>query len=371
MDVVETALKVLKTRLARLSSSSVLANTVTGFVTCYINHWQSFPSLLPVCLDFVLARGAGALQESDTSLRWYVDFFLDKCIETRQFGSAVALLAIPTTAAVIKETIEKNLITEGLDDLVVRLSRCLLDASQPEESLSFRSAAATALKTTGKTIVQICRNSAETSGNIFLIILNLIQDEEKEVRSDTAQFLTNLLSPLESSPTYCPRLVQMSPTLCLEDFADQISRWFTPLHLIPVIFDLLKDPEIAKEDAIQSLYEREPRNFFHEETETISFLVRVVESLSPAIENGNKPFQLEMDVQKMIEDTDKYLNRIQSDPLYEIGAEWLFIHSSESYSILARLSARLAIITLCCPSASQRIPELQKTIQQLNRHRNL
>ncbi len=374
MDVVETAMKVLKNRLARLSSSSILANTVTGFVTCYITHWQAFPNLLPVCLNFVLARGAGALQENDTSLRWYVDFFLDKCIETRQLGSAVALLAIPTASAVIKEAVEKNLIIDGIDDLVIRLSRCLLDASQPEESASFRSAAAASLKSTGKTLAEICHRSPETSGNLFLLILNLIQDEEKEVRADTAFFLTDLLSPLESSPSFCPQLIQMSPTRCFEDFAYQITRWFSAQHLVPVIFDLLKDSEITREDEIQLLYDREARNFFHEETETINFLVKVVESLSKAIVNDNKPFELEIDVQKNLEEAGQYLERIQSDPLFKNGAsEWLFIQSSQIHSVLARLSARLTIIGLFCPSWQENLQflELKKTVQQLERRHTL
>ena len=146
LDVVEPALQVLKDRLVRMSSSSILANTVTGFVTAYIHQWETFPSLLPVCLDFVQARGVTALMErGDASLRWYADFFLEKCIESRQFGTTTALAAIPAAASVIKESVEKNLVY-GLDDLVTRLTRVLLDASSPEESLEFRLAAAKSLK---------------------------------------------------------------------------------------------------------------------------------------------------------------------------------------------------------------------------------
>lgn len=145
----EPALRVLKDRLVRLSSSSILANTVTGFVTHYIGHWEKFPSLLPVCLDFVQARGVGALLErGDASLRWYADFFLDKCIEARRLGTATALAAIPAASAVIKEAVEKNIV-DGLDDLVTRLTRALLDAAQPEESLDFRLAAVRSLKVIG------------------------------------------------------------------------------------------------------------------------------------------------------------------------------------------------------------------------------
>lgn len=146
LDVVEPALQVLKDRLVRLSSSSILANTVTGFVTYYILHWESFPSLLPVCLEFVQARGVTALMEQgDASLRATLDFFLDKCIESRQLGTTTALTAIPAASSVIRESVEKNLV-DGLDDLVTRLTRALLDASSSEESLDFRMAAARSLK---------------------------------------------------------------------------------------------------------------------------------------------------------------------------------------------------------------------------------
>lgn len=377
LDVVETGLKVLKNRLARLSSTSVLANTVTGFVAYYIGHWESYPSLLPVCLEYILARGASALQESDTSLGRYVDFFLDKCIETRQLGSAVALLAIPTTSAVIKEIVEKNLLMGGLDEVVVRLSRCLLDASQPEESISFRSAAAASLKATGRILVEMVNKQAETSRNLFLVILNLIQDEEKEVRADTAYFLTDLLYPLNSSLSSCsnPRLVQMSPSRCLEEFAGQIHRWFSPHHLIPVVFHLLKDSEPAKDEEIQALYEREPRNFFREETDTVRFLVKVVEALSTALtSDSSKPFELQVDVRQFVEDASQFVDRIHADPSYVNDTnEWLFTHSAETYSILMRLSARLTIIALCYPywQRDQRFLELQSTIQLLNRQQAL
>lgn len=144
--MVEPALQVLKDRLVRLSSSSILANTVTGFVTYYIGAWETFPSLMPVCLDFVQARGVGALMErGDTSFRWYADFFLGKCIESRQLGTATALSAIPAASAVIKDALQKSLVL-GSDDLLTRLTRALLEASKPEESLDFRLAAARSLK---------------------------------------------------------------------------------------------------------------------------------------------------------------------------------------------------------------------------------
>ena len=88
IDVAEPALKILTQRVARLSSSSVLANSVVCYVNYYIQHADTHPSLLPVCLNFVLQRGATCLVENETSLKQFANFFLDKCIETKTFGTA-------------------------------------------------------------------------------------------------------------------------------------------------------------------------------------------------------------------------------------------------------------------------------------------
>lgn len=362
----ETALKGMKTRLARLSSSSVLANTVTGFVTYYITNWRLYPSLLPVCLDFVQARGAGALLESDTSLQNHLDFFLDKCIQARQLGSPVALLAIQTTSSIIKEIIEKGLPINDLEEVAFRLSRCLLEASQPEESTSFRSAAAVSLKTTGKLLVEMANKRAETSQNFFLLILNLIQDEEKDIRTDTAFFLTELIASVNGNSEGIISLVQMSPTQCLEEFAFHIHHWFPKEHVVPVIFNLLKNSDLVKGESIQPLYDREPRNFFHEETESVSFLVKVFETLFA--KGDSEAWQLDIDVQQVIEEANSLLDRIKADTLFDEQAkEWLFTQSAGTYSALIRLSARLNIIASTCPSWKTDQLELQSTIEILTR----
>lgn len=370
--MVEMALKVLKNRLARLSSSSILANTVTGFVTYYITNWKTYPSLLPVCLDFILARGAGALQESDTSLAWYIDFFLDKCIETRQLGSAVALLAIPTASAVIKETVEKSLLMEGLDKVVLRLSRCLLDASQPQESICFRSAAAASLKATGRTLLAMANKAAETSCNLFLVVLNLVQDEEKDIRADTAFFLTDLLASLHSGPAQLPRLAQLNPNQCLLEFSHQVHHWFSAHHLIPILFQLLKDPDPVDDDVNPtSLYEREPCNFFREETQSVVFLIQVVQTLASAqvtSDGGEQPLELRVDVPQLVLEANQCVSRVQADPSSD-AVRWLFTLSVDTYTVLLRLAARLTMIALCTPSwqTDQQFCKLQGTIQSLIR----
>ena len=93
LDVVESALKVLTQRVVRLSSSSILAISVMPYVCYRIRYAQMNPSLLPVCLDFVLERGATCLLGSDTSIKEFVDFFFDDCIQARKFGTTTVILA--------------------------------------------------------------------------------------------------------------------------------------------------------------------------------------------------------------------------------------------------------------------------------------
>jgi hypothetical protein len=308
--------------------------------------------------------------ESDTSLQANLDFLLGTFIETRQLGSAVALSAIPTASAVIKETIEKSLPVDNLDSVIFRLSRCLLDASQPEEAPPFRAAAAASLKMTGRLLVERTYKTAETSRNLFLLILNLIQDEEKDIRGDTAFFLTDLVSSLNSTSPENPRMFQMSPTCCLEEFALHIHHWFPKQHIVPVIFDLLKNCDPVEIDEIQQpLYDREPRNFFQEETESVRFLVKVVKSLASAMEcDDNHPFQLNVDVEHTFEEAHQCLDRVRPNLSFSAEAnEWLFTQSAESYSVLIRLNARLSIIGLCCPSweTDHRFLELKSLIERM------
>ena len=106
-----------------------------------------------------------------------------------------AIAAIPTAAAVIRESLEKALIdnAEDLNHLVLRLTRVLLDASQPTQSIGFRTAASQSLKSTGKVWLEMEGKGAETSRNLFMTVFHLIQDEEKDVRWDAATFLTEIL----------------------------------------------------------------------------------------------------------------------------------------------------------------------------------
>jgi len=105
------------------------------------------------------------------------------------------MVALPTTAAVIRESLEKALIDneEDLNYLVLRLTRAQLDASQPTQSIGFRMAASQSLKSTGKVWLEMERKGAEASRNLFMTIFHLIQDEEKDVRWNTAIFLTEIL----------------------------------------------------------------------------------------------------------------------------------------------------------------------------------
>ena len=266
------------------------------------------------------------LQETETSLQEHINFFLDRCIEKRELGSAVALLAIPTASVVIKETLAKNLIIDGIDEIVVRLSRCLLDASQPEESFSFRDAAAASLKIMGRTLMEKADKSCETSRNLFLLILYLIQDEDKNIRSNAGLFLTDLVSSFKSSSTEHSNLVQMCPARCLEEFARHIHYWFSKQYLIPVIFNMLKDSERMEDEEIHLLYNREPRNFFHDETDWVQFLIRVVNSLSATIDNDCEPFLFDSDMQEVITEANQCLDSIRCDlSLNEDAKEWLFI----------------------------------------------
>jgi hypothetical protein len=369
MDVLGPILKVITNRFARFASSSVMINPINAYMMYYISHWQTYSSLLPICLDFVQARGAMALQETETSLQEHIHFFLDQCIEKRELGSAVALLAIPTAAVVIKETLVKNLMTNGIDEVIVRLSRCLLNASQPEESLSFRCAAAAGLKTMGRTLMETANKSCETDRNLFLLILNLIQDEDNSVRANAALFLTDLVSPSNCSSREHARLVQMNLTRCLEEFARDIRRWFSKEHVIPVVFNLLKNCDRIEDDEIHFLYVREPRNFFRDEIDLVHFLIKVVDSLS-ATGDYSKPFLFDFDMQEIITEAGQCLDNILSDLSFnEDAKKWLFTQSARSYSVLIRLCARLTIIILCCPQwkTDQHFLELKSTIELLTR----
>lgn len=374
LEVVEAAMRSLTNRFARFSRSSVMANHINSYITYFISHWQTHPSLVPVSLDFIQIRGASALQESETSLREHIDFFLNTCMEARHLGSAIALLAFPTASIVIKEAFAKGLLVDNVDDVAVRLSRCLLNASQPEESLPFRLSAAASLKTTGKALVEKAMDNAELTRNLFLLIMCLIYDEAKEVRTETTFFLTELVSSIKSGPHGHPPLLQMNPEECLEEFASQVHHWFSKQHLIPVVIEMLTDPDLEKNDEVKVLYECETQNVFNEEIESIFLLIKIVKSLLGTTGSDGNPFVLDVDVKKVIEGADRTISSIRSfASCKEDTAGWFFIMSKRIYSVLSRLSARLSILAMCCPSckADGRFVELQSAIHSLIRYKML
>ena len=208
--------------------------------------------------------------------------------------------------------------------------------------------------------------SCETSRNLFLLILNLIQDEDKNIRSNAGLFLTDLVSSFKSSSTEHSNLVQMCPARCLEEFARHIHPWFSKQYLIPVIFNMLKDSDRVEDEVIHFFYNREPRNFFHDETDWVQFLIRVVNSLSATIDNDCEPFLFDSDMQEVITEADQCL--LRSDLSFnEDAKECSFTQSAKNYSVLTQLCARLTIIIVCCPNwkADQCFLELKSTIELL------
>ncbi|XP_057375048.1 uncharacterized protein LOC130696001 [Daphnia carinata] len=374
LEVVEAAMRSLTNRFARFSRSSVMANHINSYITYFISRWQAHPSLVPICLEFIQIRGASALQESETSLREHIDFFLNTCIEMRHLGSAVALLAFPTASIVIKEAFAKGLLVDNVDEVAIRLSRCILNASQQEESLPFRLAAATSLKTTGKALMEKAMNNAQLSRNLFFLIMYLIHDEAKEVRTEITFFLTELVSSIKSGSHGYPPLLQMSAEECLEQFASQIHFWFSKQHLIPVVIEMLTDPDLEKEDEVKALYECETQNVFSEEIESIFLLSKIVQSFLGTVESDSNPFLLDINVQKVVEGAARTVSSIRSFATCRKNTSgWFFIMSKRIYSMLSRLGARLSILAMCCPSykADSRFVELQKAIDSLGRYQML
>lgn len=351
----------------RLSSSSVLANSVTGFVSYYMSHWQCFPTLLPACLDFIRARGAKALQESDSSLRWFIDFFLDKCIDSRQLGSSVALAAMPAVSIVIKECVEKKLYVENFDEIIARFSRTLLDASQPEESLAFRYSAAICLSIVGNTLLNYKGKNGEASRNLFLLIVNVVEDEEEDVRATTALFVTDMLLPPENDPFGKHRLNLLSPSRCAEELAHQLGRWFGTT-VIEKLLNLLGESTAIKEESPQSLYEPDRRSFFHEERESMRLIFLAVRSLCNRMKNeeGNQGVLI---VNRLLDETEEQISLLEADAGNDMGsAEWMFTRSVAKQSAMKRVAVRLLIVQENLPSWAQnrRFIDLHARMERLN-----
>lgn len=213
-------------------------------------------------------------------------------------------------------------------------------------------------------LLEIPGKGQEAERNLFLLILNLVQDEERNIRQEAASFLTEILLPSAFAEDRTPQLDVMSTQRCQVELAGQIRRWFQPAHLIPVILELLSDSDVrsgSHQEDVQLLYEPEAHNFFREETECVSFLVRVAQSLS----ESTGPL-VELDVLPLLEDADRLLNLAEAGRMNEAG--WLFTRSVESINGLVRLSARLRIIALCYPSwrMNQHFAQLQLRLELLN-----
>jgi len=104
----------LNTKLSAIDDGLSIGFQVALKVGACLHGWRHMPSLLAVSLECVLQRGAGALLVTDTSLVFFVDFFLERCIDGRQFGTSTALLALPTAAVVLRDAARKALLPDNV-----------------------------------------------------------------------------------------------------------------------------------------------------------------------------------------------------------------------------------------------------------------
>lgn len=200
-------------------------------------------------------------------------------------------------------------------------------------------------------MLEIPDKGGDSGRHLFLAIVNLIQDEEKDVRMETAAFLTDLLV----EDTHGPRLDLMSADRCLEQLVVQIRRWFQPPNIVQSVLQLLANESLLLTDDGRDeplLYEPEERNFFREQDECIPFFIRAVELSSP-------PPLTDEQVVRILDETNESLNHVS------IKTRWLFLRPTEFHSILTKLSARLVIVSLCCPKwkSELRFQELQAKVQ--------
>ena len=317
---------------------------------------------MPICLDFVSQRGASCFLFSDQSMKWFVNFFIDQCIEARQFGTTSAVLAITSTAVVLKECIEKSLM-EDTAEHVFKFARLLVAASHPTEAVAFRKAAADSLRLAGHVWLEMSGKDVELTRNLFQVILNLMQDEDKDVRTETALFLTTLLSTPEAEGRQPIDI--MCCNYCLKGFADNITRWFNPFHLTPFVFELLKfsDGVGSSESKTECFYEPEAPNFYCEEGELVDFLISVANSL---IKNIDKTAESDwanrvgINVNNLIAEAEKFLQNICTAAEGDGG--FTFAESTELHSALLKLSAQLRIAHQCFPQCAGQLTEIHKRI---------
>ena len=216
------------------------------------------------------------------------------------------------------------------------------------------------IQVAGRALLETADKGADGSGqHLLLTIVNLIQDEEKDVRMETAAFLTDLL--VKETAGSCPRLDLMSANHCLDELVRQIQNWFHPLHLVKSVLELLDNEDILPVDGEeeQLLYEPEERNFFREQDECIPFFIRAVNQIVSPTQS-----QLSNDkVVKMLGEINQSLNRLPATP----NTQWLFLRTSEIHSLYTKISARLTVISLCCPSwkTELQFQELQTKVQNL------
>ena len=272
-----------------------------------------------------------------------------------------AIKALVTSAAVIYESIEKSLIenADDLKNLVLRLTRFLLESSHPAQSVAFRTAAAHCLKIAGQVLLELDREP-ESNRNLFLIIFQLVQDEEKEVRSDVASLLTRMVCKVTSEESNSLDL--MSSIHCMKEFASNVHRWFNPVHLLPVILDWLSQRYEQSEEEMDQLYQPENPNFYSEEYESIDFLIAVAESCAYRIQSDHSnPIMISVD--QLTEEVNLLIQRLET----EEKERCMFTRSTELQSVLSRLSARLRISSLCLGQdpCTAHLDEFQNRISQL------
>jgi hypothetical protein len=196
----------------------------------------------------------------------------------------------------------------------------------------------------GRALLEIADKGEEdmSDRHLFLAIINLIQDEEKDVRMEVVAFLTDLL--VNETPGSRPRLDLMSANHCLDELVRQVRRWFHPSHLVKSVVELLGNEDILPIDSEeeQLLYEPEERNFFREQDECIPFFIQAVDQL---VSQSQSPLSND-EIVNMLDKMNQSLGRLPA----ATNTRWLFLRPSEFHSIYTKISARLAVISLCCPS---------------------
>lgn len=201
--------------------------------------------------------------------------------------------------------------------------------------------------------------------NLFLLIFNLAQDDERDVRHEMASFLTELLRPHADTQPASPQLDLMSPEQCMADFARQIHRWFQPVHLIPVVLEILSvSKRSVARDNDQLLYEPRAHNSFREETECVQFLICVTQSLFAA--NPTTISSLQFDVRSVLDDAGHILDF--SETSGSAGSGWLFTRSMDTQAEIVRLDARLQVLAICWPSwkTNPLFSQLQARVQRVS-----